>query len=89
MEYYIIYEIGDSAENGGRLIWPTIYTSYNVAVAHIKDKIDAAGLYDDGDEIGYMEKNYSKKETDNPDGVLVGNLYDYDVQYFIKKLKMS
>jgi hypothetical protein len=88
MEYYIIYEIGDSSQNNGRYIWPAIYTSFEEAVALIQVKIDEAGIHEDGFPNGVMEKYFSKEISELPDGTLVGNLYDYDCQYYIKKMKM-
>jgi hypothetical protein len=89
MEYYIIYEIGDSCENNGRFIWPGIYTSYEVTVGLIQAKIYEAGRDDDGNPQGHMEIKFSKEEADSADGTMVGNLYDYDVQYYVKKMRMG
>jgi hypothetical protein len=89
MEYYIIYEIGDACQNHGRFIWPTIYSSYEAAVALIQAKIYEAGRDDYGEPMGYMENNFSKEKADSADGTMVANLYDYDCQYFVKKMKMG
>jgi hypothetical protein len=89
MDYYIIYEIGDASKNGYRYIWPTIYSSYEDAVAEIQAKIDKAGQDEYGEPVGFMENDSSRAKADSEDdGTMVGNLHDYDCQYFVKKLSM-
>lgn len=86
---YIVYETGQPE---GFLVWNKAYQTFEAAA-------DAVAMRLEKENEAYKASTFFQREPQLPGvldtdykleniefGILVGNLYDYDIQFFIKSL---
>jgi len=86
---YIVYETGNAE---GFQVWSNAYRTFGAA-------LDAVSMHLERENETYKSSTFFEREPQLPGaldtdyklenlefGILVGNLYDYDIQFFIKSV---